>query len=279
VILLKTKKRLRVLLSPRNIFPVSMLAIVAVFAVFAEFIAPYPPLKTGVGPILSPPSEKHIMGTDQVGSDIFSQVVYGSRTALFVGLTSGLIGLAIALSLGLFAGYYGSKLDMLIMRTVDLFLSIPVFVFMIVLLVIFGSNITNIALILGLFSWPLMTRVVRSQSLSLSEKEFVAAARAIGERDIGIIFREILPNVWPAVIPLFMMTISGNIVAESGLSFLGLGDPNTASWGRTLAMASRAFYAGSWWGILFPGLVLTLTIISLNLISDYLVSLLTRTEK
>ncbi|MGB9726179.1 MAG: ABC transporter permease, partial [Fervidicoccaceae archaeon] len=125
----------------------------------------------------------------------------------------------------------------------------------------------------------LMTRVVRSQTLSISEKEFISAAKALGEGDLYILFREILPNVWPSVIPLFMMTISGNIVAESGLSFLGLGDPNVASWGKTLAMASRAFYAGSWWGILFPGLVLTLTIVSLNLMSDYIINVLTKAEK
>ncbi|MGB9785331.1 MAG: ABC transporter permease [Fervidicoccaceae archaeon] len=270
---------LRSLLKPRNLFPASVLIVVSVFALFAEFIAPYPPLKTGVGPVLSPPSLTHLMGTDQVGSDIFSQVVYGSRTALFVGISSGLIGLSIALALGLLAGYYGGKLDMIAMRVVDLFLSIPAFVFMIVLLVVFGSNVTNIAIALGLFSWPLMTRVVRSQTLSISEKEFISAAKALGEGDLYILFREILPNVWPSVIPLFMMTISGNIVAESGLSFLGLGDPNVASWGKTLAMASRAFYAGSWWGILFPGLVLTLTIVSLNLMSDYIINVLTKAEK
>ncbi|MGC8997707.1 MAG: ABC transporter permease, partial [Fervidicoccaceae archaeon] len=151
---------LRSLLKPRNLFPASVLIVVSVFALFAEFIAPYPPLKTGVGPVLSPPSLTHLMGTDQVGSDIFSQVVYGSRTALFVGISSGLIGLSIALALGLLAGYYGGKLDMIAMRVVDLFLSIPAFVFMIVLLVVFGSNVTNIAIALGLFSWPLMTRVV-----------------------------------------------------------------------------------------------------------------------
>ncbi|MEM0021783.1 MAG: ABC transporter permease [Fervidicoccaceae archaeon] len=276
---MKIGTKLSALAKPRNLFPAAILAVVFIFAVFAEFIAPYPPLKTGVGPVLSPPSLTYLMGTDQVGSDIFSQVVYGSRTALYVGFLSGFIGLATALLLGLLSGYYGKMIDMIVMRIVDLFLSIPVFVFMIVLLVVFGSNINNIALILGFFSWPLMTRVVRSQTLSISEKEFVAAAKSIGERDLYILFREILPNVWPSVIPLFMMTVSGNIVAESGISFLGLGDPNIASWGKTLAMASRAFYAGSWWGIFFPGLVLTLTIVSLNLISDYIVSILTRTEK
>ncbi|MEM0112547.1 MAG: ABC transporter permease [Fervidicoccaceae archaeon] len=276
---MKIGTKLSALAKPRNLFPAAILAVVFIFAVFAEFIAPYPPLKTGVGPVLSPPSLTYLMGTDQVGSDIFSQVVYGSRTALYVGFLSGFIGLATALLLGLLSGYYGKMIDMIVMRIVDLFLSIPVFVFMIVLLVVFGSNINNIALILGFFSWPLMTRVVRSQTLSISEKEFVATAKSIGERDLYILFREILPNVWPSVIPLFMMTVSGNIVAESGISFLGLGDPNIASWGKTLAMASRAFYAGSWWGIFFPGLVLTLTIVSLNLISDYIVSILTRTEK
>ncbi|MGC9187605.1 MAG: ABC transporter permease, partial [Fervidicoccaceae archaeon] len=178
---------LRSLLKPRNLFPASVLIVVSAFALFAEFIAPYPPLKTGVGPVLSPPSLTHLMGTDQVGSDIFSQVVYGSRTALFVGISSGLIGLSIALALGLLAGYYGGKLDMIAMRVVDLFLSIPAFVFMIVLLVVFGSNVTNIAIALGLFSWPLMTRVVRSQTLSISEKEFISAAKALGEGDLYIL--------------------------------------------------------------------------------------------
>lgn len=246
------------------------------FAVFADIIAPYPPLKTGVGPVLSPPSIKYFMGTDQLGSDIFSQVVYGSRTALIVGISVGLISLCIAIVIGLLAGYYGGLADLILMRVVDLFLSIPSFVLVILALVIYGNSIVNLIVILSLISWPIMARIVRSSTMSIKEREFIVAAKAIGESDLSIMFREILPNVWPSVVPALLLEMSLAILVESGISFIGLGDPNVASWGKILSLASRALYIGAWWGALFPGLMLTITILGLNMLGDHLVKILSR---
>jgi peptide/nickel transport system permease protein len=261
---------------PALLIPLALLMPTIFFALFADIISSYPPLKTGVGPVLSPPSIKYLMGTDQVGSDIFSQVVHGSRTALVVGLGVGLIAFVIALAIGLVAGYYGGIVDNMLMRLTDLFLSIPSFIFIIFVLVIYGASIRNLILILGLLSWPIMARIVRSQTLSIREREFILAARAIGENNISIMFREILPNVWPAIIPAFLLDVSLAILVESGISFIGLGDPNTASWGKTLSLASRSLYTGAWWGAFFPGLMLFLTILSLNMLGDRLEKILSK---
>jgi peptide/nickel transport system permease protein len=274
--MLLIKKNLKIIRDPVLLITLILFMPTLFFAVFAELISPYPPLKTGVGPTLSPPSLRHPMGTDQIGSDIFSQVIYGSRTALIVGVGAGLIALFLALIIGLVAGYYGGFVDNLLMRFTDLFLSIPIFIFLIFVLVVFGNSLINLIIVLGLLSWPIMTRIVRSQTLSIREREFVVAAKAIGESDKSIIFREILPNVWPAVIPAFLLEISIAILVESGISFIGLGDPNVASWGKTLAMASRALYAGAWWGAFFPGLMLFLTILAFNMLGDQLEKVLSR---
>jgi len=260
-----------------SLFIPAILVLPAVlFAVFADIIAPYPPLKTGVGSVLSPPSLKYYMGTDQLGSDIFSQVVYGSRTALIVGISVGLISLCIAIVIGLLAGYYGGLADLILMRAVDLFLSIPSFVLVILALVIYGNSIVNLIVILSLISWPIMARIVRSSTMSIKEREFIVAAKAIGESDLSIMFREILPNVWPSVVPALLLEMSLAILVESGISFIGLGDPNVASWGKILSLASRALYIGAWWGALFPGLMLTITILGLNMLGDHLVKILSR---
>lgn len=252
------------------IISIILLSPAIIFAMAADLIAPYPPLRTGVGPSLSPPSPSHIMGTDQLGSDIFSQVIYGSRTALLVSLLTGLISLLIALAIGLFSGYYGGLADIILMRMADLFLSLPGFILIILFLAVYGSTLTNIIIIMGLLSWPIMSRIARSQTMSLRGREFVIAAKALGDSDISIMIREILPNIWPSVMPALFLQMSLAILIESGISFIGLGDPNIASWGKTLSLASRALYIGSWWGALFPGLMLTITILGLNLLGDYL---------
>lgn len=260
----------------RLLIAIVLLSPVIFFALAADLIAPYPPLRTGVGPSLSPPSLDHIMGTDQLGSDVFSQVVYGSRTALLVGLLTGLISLLIALAVGLFSGYYGGLADIVLMRIADLFLSIPGFILIILFLVVYGSSLTRLIIILGLLSWPIMGRIARSQTMSLREREFVIAARALGDSNLSIMFREILPNIWPSIMPALFLEISLAILVESGVSFIGLGDPNIASWGKTLSLASRALYIGAWWGAFFPGLMLTATILGLNLLGDYIARRLSR---
>jgi peptide/nickel transport system permease protein len=270
--------RFKPLVQKSVLIPILLLSPVLVFSLLAEVISPFNPLATGVGPQLSPPSLQYLMGTDQLGSDIFSQVVYGSRTALYVGVTSSLIALVIALALGIASGYYGGVLDHILMRITDLFLSIPTFVLLIIILIVYGSRLTLLTLAIGLLTWPTLARITRSQVLSLKERDFVLAAKGLGESGISIMIREILPNLWPYVIPPWMLQVGFAILVESGISFLGLGDTSTASWGRSLWLASRAFYAGAWWGAVFPGLMISLTILSFNLMGDTLNRLLAKKE-
>ena len=237
-------------------------------AILADVIAPYNPLKTGVGPALSPPSAEYLMGTDQAGGDIFSQVIHGSRVALYVAVLSTLLALAIAILIGLPAGYYRGVIDEVLMRITDIVLSIPSFVLIIFLVVLFGSDINIITMVIGFVSWPTLARIIRAQVLSLREREFVLAARALGASSKTIMVNEILPNTWLSLLPAITLQMGFAVLIETGLSFLGLGDQNVSSWGRALWLASRSIYAGSWWSVLFPGLAIIITILAFNMLGD-----------
>jgi peptide/nickel transport system permease protein len=246
-----------------------LLPIVAA-ALFADFVAPYKPLLTGVGPALVPPSSKYPMGTDQAGGDIYSQVIHGSRVALLVGAGSTLLALIIAILVGLPAGYYGGMIDEVLMRATDLILSIPSFVLIIFIVVLFGSRTDVIVFVIGAVSWPTLARITRAQALSLKEQEFILAVKALGAGSSNIMFFELLSNVWPSLVPAVTLQIGAAVLTECGLSFLGLGDPNMSSWGRTLWMASRSIYAGAWWGVILPGLATIMTILAFNAMGDAL---------
>lgn len=245
-----------------------LLAPIIFSAVAAEMITVYNPLRTGVGPMLSPPSFKYPFGTDQAGGDVYSQVIFGARVALYVGLISTLIALFIALIIGLPAGYFGGMLDEVLMRATDVVLSIPSFVLIIFIVILFGSNIHIITLVIGIVSWPTLARIIRAQVLSLREREFVLAVKAVGAGSADIMVTEILPNIWLPLLPAVTLQIGSSILVEAGLSFLGLGDPNAVSWGRVLWLASRSIYLGAWWGILMPGLAIIITILAFNLLGD-----------
>jgi len=262
-LLYKNLLREKYILIPIIIFSPILLA-----AIFADYIAPYPPLKTGVGPSLTEPTSAHIMGTDQAGGDIFSQVVYGARTSLYVAFVSTTLAVAIGLAVGVPSGYFNRRVDEVLMRIVDVVLSIPSFILIIFLIVLFGSNILTLTIVIGLVGWPTLARIVRAQILSVREREFVLAIRALGASPLRIMFNEILPNVILPLIPAIMLQLGYAVLVESGVSFLGLGDQNIMSWGRVLWMASRSIYVGAWWGLIFPGMAILITIISLNLLGD-----------
>lgn len=249
---------------------IACIALFCFVSFFANYLAPYGPLQSGVGPILSPPNSKYLFGTDQIGEDIFSQVLYGARVAFFVGVGSTGIALLISLLIGLLSGYFGGIVDNILMRVTDIVLSIPSFVLIILVVILFGSTNENIVLVIGLFSWPTMARIIRSQVLSIKEREFILAAKSVGEGNMRIIFDEIMPNVWFALIPAITLQIGTSILTEAGLSFLGLGDPNTTSWGRILSFASQSIYVGDWWGVFFPGVAIVLTILLFNFAGDEL---------
>ncbi|MEM3504237.1 MAG: ABC transporter permease [Nitrososphaeria archaeon] len=247
---------------------ITLLSIIVFLGLTAGFLTNREPLRTGYAPGLTAPSTQFPMGTDQLGRDIFSWTLYGIRTALFVSIVSTSLTVIISILIGLPAGYFGGKLDQLLMRVTDFFLSIPRFILIIFAVIIFGPTLTNIILILSAFSWPTIARIVRAEVLSIKEREYVQAAKVLGARNLDIMFNEILPNVMPPVLVAAALQMSDAILAEAGLSFLGLGDPNTASWGRILAIARQAIYVGGWWTLLFPSLFITATVLSVNLLAD-----------
>ncbi len=237
----------------------AILLVFIIIAVFAPYIAPYDP-RAKVGESMEPPSFKHLLGTDELGRDILSLVIYGSRISLFVGILATALAAAIGTLVGIVSGYIGRLVDDLLMRITDLFLTIPGVPFLIVLSVVLGPNIWNIILVIAIISWPATARLVRSETLSLKTRAFVEAARLAGASDFYILFKHILPNVLPLVSASIILTVTRAIILEAGLSFLGLGDPTAISWGLMLYFADRygAMFSSNPYYIIAPGLALSI---------------------
>jgi peptide/nickel transport system permease protein len=258
-----------------------LLLVLVVLAVFADVI---PGLKdplaqfedeTGRGLNLIAPREGFPFGTDQLGRDVMSRVVYGGRTSLVVAGLTGLLVVSIGTTMGAVSGYYGGWVDQALMRFTDLILSLPLLPVAIVAANFFrglfrGREALSLALLLGFLLWGALARIVRAEFLSLREKEFVEAARAAGARDRRIIFRHILPNALGPIIVNTTLTIGGAIILEAALSFLGFGVvPPTPAWGQMAADGGRsAVSSGAWWLVLFPSVTLILTVLSVNFLGD-----------
>jgi peptide/nickel transport system permease protein len=235
-----------------------MLVSVVLMAVFAPLLAPYDPYKpvrARIDTIYAPPSPEHPLGTDDGGKDVLSSFIYGSRVSLFVGFVAALMTLVIGTVVGLSAGYLGGRVGGLFMRLTDIFLVIPDLPLYVVLVALLGPSIWNIILALALFSWTSTARLVHAQVLSVKERLFVTRARAIGAPSGHIMRRHIFPLVLPIILAQNALVISGAILAESALSFLGLGDPTLISWGSMLnfAFGRGALSVGAWWAVLPPG--------------------------
>jgi peptide/nickel transport system permease protein len=254
----------------RSIFVLALiLAILFTVGLAPSLLTDREVMKSGYTPGLSPPSRDFPLGTDQLGRDVFVWVVHGTRIALYVGMACTAICFAIAL-LDMFAGYFGGKVDQILMRITDLTMSIPRFVLIVVFATLMGSSFINIILIIGTLSWPTLARIMRAETLSLKEREFVLSARVVGSGPLNVIFTEIFPNVLPAVIPAMALQFSLSIIDEIAISFLGLGDPNVASWGRLISVGKQAIFAGGWWVLLCPILVCIFMLVCLNLLADRL---------
>jgi len=213
-----------------------------------------------------PPSFNHFFGTDDLGRDVFSGVVHGVRTSLIIAGLAILSSSIIGILFGSFSGYFGGKLDDVLMRITEFFQIVPDFFLGIVLVVIFGPTIWNVIFVITVLFWPRMARVTRSEFLSLKERGFVESATSVGESSTRIIFFEILPNVIPVITSTFTLDIARAIVYEAGMSFLGLGDRNVMSLGMMLNNAKRFYYV--WWLTFFPGLTLFLIALGFNLLAD-----------
>jgi peptide/nickel transport system permease protein len=211
----------------------------------------------------SPPSSSHWLGTDDVGRDVFSELMYGSRVSLLVGITASAISVVIGGVIGVFAGYFGKSVEEGLMRFTDIFLVIPQLPFMLLIAALAGPRLINIILVIGLLSWPSTARLVRSLVISIKERTFIERARAIGAGDFHIINKHVLPNVIPLMFANTILIIAVAILTESTLAFLGLGDPLVISWGSMLhyAFTSLAMSNGAWWYFVPPGLCIALVVL------------------
>lgn len=237
-------------------------------AIFAPFISTHDPNEPDLKSILSPPSPEHIFGTDMLGRDVFSRVIYGSRISLLVGFVSVGISVIIGVILGAISGYYGGFIDNLIMRLVDLMMCFPTFFLILAVIAILEPSIWNVMAVIGLTNWMGVARLVRAEVLSVKTKDFVLAARASGLSEARIIFRHVLPNSLSPVYVVATFGIGGAILVESALSFLGIGvQPPTPSWGNILTQAKECVEV-AWWLSLFPGLAIFLTVIGYNLLGE-----------
>jgi peptide/nickel transport system permease protein len=239
-------------------------------AIFAPFLSPYDPWKYGtqMEDFVNSPSWKHLLGTDDVGRDILTLVIFGARISLVIGLLSALVAAVIGSIMGLLAGYHSGMLGELIMRFTDALLCIPVLPLLIILAALLGRSIWNLILIIGLTGWTSTARIIRSETLSVKERPFIERAKAIGCSDIHIMFHHILPIVAPLVATTTVLNIAGAILYESTLSFLGLGDPAHISWGIILhyAFLCQAVTLRYWWYVIPPGICIALVIVGLDFI-------------
>ena len=239
-----------------------------VVSIFAPLLSPHDPGEINLQNVLAPPSADNPLGTDELGRDVLSRMVWGSRISLKVGFVSTGIAILIGIVLGAVAGYYGGWVDSFIMRAVDIMLCFPTFFLILAVIAFLEPSIWNIMAIIGLTGWMGITRLVRADFISLKEREFVQAARAIGAGDMRIIFIHILPNAMASILVAATFGIAGAILTESALSFLGIGvQPPTPSWGNILT-AGKDNIDIAWWLSFFPGLAILLTVLGYNLLGE-----------
>ncbi|MFN4189769.1 MAG: ABC transporter permease [Pseudothermotoga sp.] len=244
-----------------------LIFLVMVFlAIFAPQVAPYR-MGEMTKDVLAQPSFSHPFGTDHLGRDIFSRVIYGARTSLLVGFIAAGLSALIGTFIGTISGYYGGLVDEVVSKIIDTFLMIPVFFLILIIVAIFGRNLFYIMLVIGLTTWPSNARIMRAQTLSIKERAFVKIARSNGERTPRIIFTHIIPNGMYPVIANSALQIGGAILTEAALSFLGLGDPNVVSWGKMIS-EGKSYMTFAWWIIVFPGIFTVLTVIGFSFIGD-----------
>ena len=241
--------------------------IVAAVAVSAPLIAGYGPTKLVATPLL-PPSREHLFGTDHLGRDVLSRIVFGARVSLIVGVSAQLLSTAIGVPAGLIAGYYGGRVDHLVMRIVDSFMSFPYILLALMLASVLGPGLRNVILVLGVTGWTTMCRIARVQALSLREGTFVESCRCIGASDLRIIVSHILPNSLAPILVVATLGIAGAITSEAALSFLGMGiKPPAPSWGGMLADAKGYLFQSATLP-LFPGVAIVSAVLGFNLVGD-----------
>ncbi len=266
--LMKEKIGLMMRQNKMAVFSALVILIIVIMAIFAPVFAPYDQTKQDLVNRLISPSFQHILGTDDLGRDIFSRMLYGARVSLSIGLFPTIASMLIGTVLGLIAGYYGKKIDFVIMRLADITLAFPSLLLAMVVMYTLGAGIINIFLAIVIVGWAQTARVVRSQTLALKESEYVEAARSIGVSNLKIMFRHILPNCIPSLIVLFTLNIPANILQESSLSFLGIGaQPPFTSWGLMVSDGKQYIFTDPWIAIA-PGVAILVIALAFNFLGD-----------
>ena len=254
-----------------------ILFVVAVVAIFGPAFSPMDPNRQNIMLRLAEPGAPgargaiHWLGSDGLGRDVLSRLLYGARISLLVGICAILVGGTIGVIAGLVSGYFGGWIDDIIMRLGDIQLAFPFILLAIMFLVVLGPGVGNLILVLGIGQWVTYARIVRAQTLSLREKEFVEAARALGDTTPSIIFRTILPNIVAPLTVIASFNVAAVILSEAALSFLGLGvPPEVPTWGSMLAESREQLLANKWWLAVLPGLAIVVTVLSFNILGDWL---------
>lgn len=245
-------------------------------AVLAPWVATHDPLSVNIRNRLAPPAwmdggtPRHLLGTDQVGRDLLSRIIYGGRISLAVGTSAVLISASIGVLMGLGAGYFGSRVDWTIMTLVNVMLTFPFVLLALAVIAVLGPSLMNMIIVLGVADWPLYTRVIRAETMALREREFILAGRALGMSHLRIMFRQIFPNLVSLIVVIATLQVARVIILESFLSFLGLGiQPPTPAWGNMLG-EGRLYMLNSWWIAAFPGLAIFVTTLAINLMGNAL---------
>ncbi|CAH1651388.1 Peptide/nickel transport system permease protein [Hyphomicrobiales bacterium] len=256
--------------NPVGIAGVALLVLILATALVGPLVYDGDPFDMVAQPFLWPGEDaSHVLGTDSLGRDVAAGLIHGARVSLTVGIVATLIGVTVGVLVGAVAGYFGGLADDLLVRLIQLFHTMPSFVLLVVLVAIAQPSLTVVTIAIGLLGWPTLARLVRAEFRSLKQKDFVTAARSIGQGHGRIIFVAILPNALPPIIVASSVMVASAILAESALSFMGLGDPNVVSWGSMIG-AGREFLRSAWYLTALPGLGIVATVLSLNLIGDSL---------
>lgn len=244
-----------------------LLVLILALALLGPWLMPADPFEITAAPLTPPFSPEAWLGTDYLGRDVLATLVHGGRATLLVGVVAALLSVSIGVTLGAMAGYYGGRVDALLMRVTEFFQVLPALLFAMVVVTLFSPSLLTVTLAIGVVSWTGTARLTRAEFMKLRGLEFVRAERAIGARNARIIWRVILPNAFPPLVVSATLAVGAAILFEAGLSFLGLGDPNQMSWGLMIG-SSRQYVLTSWWAVAFPGAAIFLTVLAVSLIGD-----------
>ena len=248
----------------------SVLAVLVAAAALAPLLASYPVNQISLLDRLQAPASSHLLGTDSLGRDLFTQMVYGARISLLVGAVSVLIGATVGITVGILAGYFGGRFDNVVMRVADIQMAFPFVLLAIALMAVLGAGVSNLILVLALRSWVDFARLIRGEVLRVKPLDYIESAIAVGASHLRVVTRHLLPNVMTPAIVLISFSVAQAIIVESSLSFLGFGPgPDVPTWGGILA-GGRSYLTSAWWIALFPGVALMLTVLSINVLGDWL---------